>query len=363
MNIISGKIQKYQKIVVYGPEGIGKSTFASQFPQPLFIDTEGSTAHLNVDRLERPSSWAMLMQYISDLKKDNLGYQTLVIDTIDWAEHLCVEFICNKNQVSGIEDFGYGKGYMYEKEEFGRLLNRLQDLVDTQMNVVLTAHAMVRKFERPDQTPYDRYELKLNKAGGAKISDMVKEWADMLLFADYKIEVYKVDSKDSNAKKTKVSGGQRVMYTCHHLNWDAKNRHGLKDCLPFEYRQIAHCIPSKIGRDTAPVVDTKPTPVNPAPPKRNPDVVADKQEVVLPPVQQTVPQDTASIPKELADLMVAQHITEVDIRKAVASRGYFPEDMAIADYPEDFVKGCLIAAFPAIVAVIKELHDQENIPF
>ena len=197
MKIISGKIRKYQKVTVYGPEGIGKSTFASRFPRPLFIDTEGSTAHLDVDRLERPSSWVMLMQYIDALKKDNQGYQTLVIDTVDWAEHLCVEYICHKYQHNGIEDFGYGKGYMYEKEEFGRLLNRLQDLVDTRMNVVLTAHAMVRKFERPDQPPYDRYELKLNKAGAQKISDMVKEWADMLLFANYKEEVYKVDSKDN----------------------------------------------------------------------------------------------------------------------------------------------------------------------
>ena len=358
MNIISGKIQKYQKIVVYGPEGIGKSTFASQFPRPLFIDTEGSTAHLNVDRLERPSSWAMLMQYITDLKKDNLGYQTLVIDTIDWAEHLCVEFICNKNQVNGIEDFGYGKGYMYEKEEFGRLLNRLQDLVDTQMNVVLTAHAMVRKFERPDQTPYDRYELKLNKAGGAKISDMVKEWADMLLFADYKIEVYKVDSKDSNAKKTKVSGGQRVMYTCHHLNWDAKNRHGLKECLPFDYQHIAHCIPSTLTASVAEIVDA------PKQEKISAPKPADTKphRPVQPPVTAPAVPDLG-IPKDLAELMDAQHVTETDIRKAVAYRGYFPEDMAIADYPEDFVKGCLIAAFPAIVAVIKELHDQENIPF
>ena len=148
--------------------------------------------------------------------------------------------------ITALKDFGYGKGYMYEKEEFGRLLNRLQDLVDTRMNVVLTAHAMVRKFERPDQPPYDRYELKLNKAGAQKISDMVKEWADMLLFANYKEEVYKVDSKDGNSKKTKVVGGQRVMYTSHHPNWDAKNRHGLAECLPFEFAQIAHCIPNTI---------------------------------------------------------------------------------------------------------------------
>lgn len=353
MKIISGKIRKYQKVTVYGPEGIGKSTFASRFPRPLFIDTEGSTAHLDVDRLERPSSWVMLMQYIDALKKDNQGYQTLVIDTVDWAEHLCVEYICHKYQHNGIEDFGYGKGYMYEKEEFGRLLNRLQDLVDTRMNVVLTAHAMVRKFERPDQPPYDRYELKLNKAGAQKISDMVKEWADMLLFANYKEEVYKVDSKDGSSKKTKVVGGQRVMYTSHHPNWDAKNRHGLAECLPFEFAQIAHCIPS-----------TKPV-EPPKPPTSVPESIQEEPSQASPAAAAAL--DTpADIPKhllDLYDLMNHEQITEEEIRKAVASRGYFPKDMPIEAYPEDFVSGCLVAAFPTIVQVVKELRERDTVPF
>lgn len=366
MKIISGKIRKYQKVVVYGPEGIGKSTFASRFPRPLFIDTEGSTAHLDVDRLERPSSWVMLMQYIDALKNDNQGYQTLVIDTVDWAEHLCVEYICHKYQHNGIEDFGYGKGYMYEKEEFGRMLNRLQDLVDARMNVVLTAHAMVRKFERPDQPPYDRYELKLNKAGAQKISDMVKEWADMLLFANYKEEVYKVDSKDGSSKKTKVVGGQRVMYTSHHPNWDAKNRHGLAECLPFEFAQIAHCIPSTIQAEPAgPAPISTKSVESPKPPTSVPRPIQEEASQASPTAAAAL--DTpADIPKhllDLYDLMNHEQITEEEIRKAVASRGYFPEDMPIEAYPEDFVSGCLVAAFPTIVQVVKELRERDTVPF
>ena len=366
MKIISGKIKKFQKVVLYGPEGCGKSTFASRFPRPLFIDTEGSTAHLDVDRLERPSSWVMLMQYIDALKNDNQGYQTLVIDTVDWAEHLCVEYICHKYQHNGIEDFGYGKGYMYEKEEFGRLLNRLQDLVDTRMNVVLTAHAMVRKFERPDQPPYDRYELKLNKAGAQKISDMVKEWADMLLFANYKEEVYKVDSKDGNSKKTKVVGGQRVMYTSHHPNWDAKNRHGLAECLPFEFAQIAHCIPSTIQDKPAGTAPTSMKPIDPPqPPTSVPESIQEEPSQASP-AAFAASDMAADIPKhllDLYDLMKHEQITEEEIRKAVASRGYFPEDMPIEAYPEDFVSGCLVAAFPTIVQVVKELRERDTVPF
>ena len=52
MNIITGKLPAAKRIVIYGAEGIGKSTLASQCPDPLFIDTEGSTTHMDVKRFE-----------------------------------------------------------------------------------------------------------------------------------------------------------------------------------------------------------------------------------------------------------------------------------------------------------------------
>lgn len=355
MKIITGKQERYQKIVVYGPEGIGKSTFAAHFPKPLFIDTEASTAHMDVARLERPTSWAVLMEYVQELTKDHQGFTTLVIDTIDWAEQLCVQHICSKYQVSGIEDIGYGKGYVYEKEEFGRLLNKLHDLIESGMNVVLTAHAMVRKFERPDQPPYDRYELKLNKAASQKISDMVKEWADMLLFTNYKEEVLKVDSKDSNSKKVRVSGGQRVMYTSHHPNWDAKNRHGLKECLPFEFSQIENCIPQNIQKSQ---VEEKPVEEMKTPPKEE----SPKEEPVIKAEPKKKAKEDDGIPKDLKRLMEARNITEAEIQAVVGSKGYFPADMRIKDYPKEFIDGCLTAAFDTVAQAVEANRD-ENVPF
>ena len=162
MQITRGKIPCAKKVVVYGPEGIGKSTFASRFPNPVFIDTEGSTKDMDVARLPRPSSWQMLLEEIDYVKNHPDEFKTLVIDTVDWAEQLCVDYICSKHGKSGIEDFGYGNGYVYTKEEFGRFLNRLEDVIEKGVNVVLTAHAQIRKFEQPDEMgAYDRYELKL----------------------------------------------------------------------------------------------------------------------------------------------------------------------------------------------------------
>ena len=116
MKIIKGKIAGAKKTVIYGPEGIGKSTFASCFPDPLFIDTEGSTKYMDISRTEAPSSWTMLLEQVRYIKANAQLCRTLVIDTADWAEMLCIESVCSKAQKSGIEDFGYGKGYVYLAE-------------------------------------------------------------------------------------------------------------------------------------------------------------------------------------------------------------------------------------------------------
>ena len=235
MQITRGRQTSALKVVVYGPEGIGKTTFCAQFPGVVFIDTEGSTKHLDVARLPKPTSWAMLMEQVTWVRDhpDQLG--TLAIDTADWAEKLCITAVCDKAKKSGIEDFGYGKGYTYLEEEFGKLLNRLEEVVERGVNVAVSAHAAMRKFEQPDEmASYDRWELKLQK----KTAPLLKEWADLVLFANY--ETFTIKREDG---KTKAQGGKRVMYTTHHPCWDAKNRFGLEEKLPFDYSAIAHVVP------------------------------------------------------------------------------------------------------------------------
>lgn len=123
MQIIRGKQKTALKVVVYGPEGIGKSTFAAQFPNPLFIDTEGGTKHMDVARTPKPTSWVMLLGLVKECIADPSLCGTLIIDTMDWAELLCSRYVCDKAQKKSIEEFGYGKGYTYLMEEFGALLN------------------------------------------------------------------------------------------------------------------------------------------------------------------------------------------------------------------------------------------------
>lgn len=377
MEIIKGKIEGAQKICVYGPEGIGKSTFAAQFPNVLFIDTEGSTKHMDVARTPKPSSWTMLLDQVQYVKQNPTLFQTLAIDTADWAEQLCITSICAKHQKQGIEDFGYGKGYIYLAEEFGRLLNKLEELVEMGINVVVTAHAKMRKFEQPDEMgAYDRWELKLQKQTGP----LLKEWADMVLFANYKTTVVNVDGQGANKGKNKAQGGKRVMFTTHHPCWDAKNRHNLPLELPFDFQQIVHCLPGMVAAPPvqATIVKEEPkesaTPIEQLKEETKNDtakMLADEgfTEIIEPEQQEMKVSEMPNssndyqvpegIPKSLADLMKEKEVTELEIQEVVAKKKYFPKDTPIRNYPIDFIEGVLVQAWPQVFAMI----DAERVPF
>lgn len=186
--VSTGARKKTLKVVIYGPEGIGKTSLASQFPNPIFIDTEGSTDHMeNVNRLKKPSSHPELMEMI-DWVKNKRQYSTIIIDTADWAQALIEKHVLVENNWKSIETPGYGEGYVKTREKWGTMLDKLSDVIDAGINVVLNAHAEIRKFDDPTEAgSYDRYELKLTKRSNAHIADVTKEWADMVLFLNYEV--------------------------------------------------------------------------------------------------------------------------------------------------------------------------------
>jgi GTPase SAR1 family protein len=369
MNITRGKILSAQKVIIYGPEGIGKSTFASKFPDPLFIDTEGSTKHMDVARLPRPTSWAMLMEEVQEVKKEGLGIcKTLVIDTADWAEQLCIIQVCSKAKKSGIEDFAYGKGYVYVAEEFGRLLNLLEDIANLGINIVITAHAKMRKFEQPDDMgAYDRWEMKLSKNS----APMLKEWADAVLFANYKTYVV---ADSNNDKVHKAQGGKRVMYTAHHPCWDAKNRYDMPDEVPFEYSAIAPYIMGENKKAEMPMHNSNQHTVEP--PQKSTDSTSSDSAISLPnnaPAVSTPDSDSTNanlksasdltgIPQALADLMNKNEVAPIELQTVIGQKGYFPADMPITDYPPDFVQEVLIAAWDQVFSEIQN-HRNDDLPF
>ncbi len=230
MKITKGKQTRPQRVVIYGVESVGKTTFAAQFPNPLFLDIEGGTAHLETDRVEI-NSWGELNAGLKEVA--NTDYQTVVIDSADWAERLCVEDLLATTKKTSIEDFGYGKGWVQVAERMSRMLTALDSLIAISKHVVLLAHSKVQRVEPPDlMTAYDRYELKMSKQS----SPLVKEWADELWFFRFKTKV--VESENGKAKGT--GGKQRIILTTHSAAYDAKTRSGLAEELPMEWDSVTH---------------------------------------------------------------------------------------------------------------------------
>lgn len=247
LKISRGKLPTAISAVIYGTEGIGKTTLASRFPAPLFLDTEGGTDRMDVDRA-RIRTWLELEGAFHELVREHGNYETVVVDSADWAEAMAKDHVCRSNNKPSIESFGYGKGQVMVGEAVKRLLGLADQLVERGVNVVFVAHAKVVRVSPPDQTDgFDRYELKMDK----NTSPIFKEWADLVLFCNYKTHI--VEGQDGRMKAK--GGGGRVMYAVRSPAYDAKNRFGLPGELPMTIEALA-----PVFAGTAPRVEDDPEP-------------------------------------------------------------------------------------------------------
>jgi len=405
MQITRGKIPGAIKACVYGVEGIGKTTFAAQFPDPLFIDTEGGTAHMDVKRLPKPDAWIELLSEVDWVYNHPDCCKTLVIDTADWAERLCNEAVCAMNKVESIETFNYGKGYVFAQEEFGRLLDKLELVRKQGIHILIVAHALMRKFEQPEELgAYDRWELKLSK----KIAPMVREWVDALLFVNYKVLVVNVDNKGAAKGKNKVQGGKRVMYTAHHSCWDAKNRFGLPEEAEFSYEVIRGVIegegthgagaPTPLSSQPAAVPPSPQgeglgTPKQETPKQESPSALARAVERAATSGGKSAPAAAgtsfapdgapspegkaeeasaadvgamyAGLPPALARMMQEAQVTPNEVRYVIAQKGIYPADTpwAVIVENQQFMQGWLLhpQVWPKVVEAIR--GNREEVPF
>lgn len=340
LNIITGRVQRPQKVVLYGVEGIGKTSLAAQTPDPLFIDTEGGTAHLDVRRLQKPETWEELISLIREVAATPDVCRSLVLDTADWAEAMAVDHICQKFKQPGLESFGYGKGYTFLSEEFSRLLAACDEVIASGKNMIITAHARQRRVELPDETGgFDVWGLKLSKQS----APLLKEWPDALLFLNYKTLVVATDSNTHKAQ-----GGKRVIYTNHRPVFDAKNRHNLPDEMELCYASIA-----PIFGDAAPAPQSKSFSA-PQPKANAAAKAADK-------AQQPLPVVTPETLQLIIEWMDKAGISAEEIQTLVAQKGHFPPETPIDQYPEKFVRGWLMRNWEQVVKTIE--NDPNHVPF
>src|SRR6516164_6238738 len=244
MSILStisrGKRPRHIFALVYGTDGVGKSSWASHAPRPIFIGAEKGTEQLDVARFPQTESIGELLAQVRALQSEKHEFNTVVLDSLDWVEPLIWKAVCDEAKVDSIEQAfgGYGKGYVRALDLWRTLLRDLSVLND-KMHVLLIGHAQIKSFQDPElPTAYDRYQLKINDKAAA----LVREAADAVLFARFETELVK-----TNGKTRAYGEGNRIMYTESRPGWDAKNRFSLPFCMPLDWKMFGDAIRAFYG--------------------------------------------------------------------------------------------------------------------
>ncbi len=237
-SITKGREQQPPRIMIYGSEGVGKSSFASLAPNPVFVQTEDGLSEIDTSKFPLARSFDEVVQQLQAVRDEQHEFGTLVIDSLDWLERLVWDRVCADYGVKSIEkaDGGYGKGYVHALTYWRQIVSILNDIRTRRgMAVVLIAHAAVERFEDPEHAAYDRYTPRLHK----KACSLVCEWVDAVLFATRRM---RVDSTTGRAAPVGADGGERIIRTNGSPACIAKNRFGLPTELPLSWNAFVEAL-------------------------------------------------------------------------------------------------------------------------
>lgn len=356
------------KLITFGQEGVGKTTFASLLPNPWFIDIETSTRWIpalkNRQFLPRPKTWVDFINHLN-MFKQSLPGDTLVIDSGDWMEALLINDLCARkgwDSIGGNND--RGNSYLILEKEIRKLLDELSEICDMGVNVVITCHMNPRTWTNPGEAgSWDRYELKVQK----KTAAALKEWSDATLFIHFQDVVSKIDSKGD--RYIAQGGTTRLIECVRTAVWDAKNRFDWPETLPFENKQlppvIAQFFQDNYGSHPVsqpepiqqPQVNSQPVqntivsqPVNAS--VEQPTPIVNQQAAN--PEPQVIQQETPDtswmkyIDPGLLELMDKDFVKKSDVEMAVDMKGFLgPQHFDMTQYPPEFQKA-LIKSWPEL---------------
>lgn len=222
--------------MLYGVEGIGKSTFAAGAPRPIFILTEDGLGSLAADHFPLAASTGDILQAIKTLRNEHHQFETVVIDSVDWCEAIIQREIESKYDA---KDLAYGKSAMIAAEKWREILEGLTALRrEKSMVIILISHTTIKRFDSPEVEPYDRYQPKLQERSSA----VLREWCDAVFFANYKTVIKKDDLGFNKTSNRGFSTGERLMFTNERPAYMAKNRYNLPDSIALSWSAFASAI-------------------------------------------------------------------------------------------------------------------------
>ena len=235
MKIVKGVRPSPRRIMLYGPHGIGKGTWASKAPSPIFLDIEGGLEDTDCERTERIGTVQQASDALTWLIGSEHEYRTCVVDSVDWLEQLIHKQVVKDEgnpKIKSIADIGYGKGYARTVPIWNWFISQFEQLrTQRKMAIILLSHAKVERYESPDSESYDRYSPDLHKSS----CGMLQEWCDEVLFANFKVFTKKQDEGFNRSRAIAIGGKERIIRTCESAASLAKNRLNLPAEMPLEW--------------------------------------------------------------------------------------------------------------------------------
>jgi len=244
--VTTGKKKRPRRVMIYGVGCIGKSTFAAQAPNHIFLNIEDGLDDIECVATPKLASYDNVLDALSDLYKVDHKYQVVVIDSLDWLERLIWSALCKKHNCDSIEDFGYGKGYVMAVDYWRRIIAGLDGLrYQKKMASILIAHNKIEHFESPETESYDRYVPRLHKTA----CGLITEWCDEVFFATYKIFTKKLDEGFGRERHQAISANERIIRTAERPYCLAKSRAQLPEEFPLDWNVYMDFLKNGTGKE------------------------------------------------------------------------------------------------------------------
>lgn len=255
-NLKTVRADKPPRVLVYGPPGIGKTTLASEFEEPVFLQIEdGTPADIELTSFGKLDTYTQVMDALESLFTEEHHYKTVVIDSVTELQKLIFAETCARGDEKGnpktnIEDFGYGKGYVYSQRIWSDFLEGVNALRrHRSMTIVLIAHSRIERFDDPETVSYDRYEIDLH----AKSVGTIEREMDAILLLKRPVTVKTEDVGFNKQRATANSTDTVLIHTVGKPAFTAKNRYNMPPTIRYDrgqgYASLSQYFPH-IHKDT-----------------------------------------------------------------------------------------------------------------
>jgi hypothetical protein len=249
---ISKNTIKPPRVVIYGPPGVGKTTFGAMSEKPIFILTEEGLGDLDVPALPvddegKPrvaKTFREVLDCFAALGEQEHDYKTVVIDSLDSMEQLIWESTCKRMNYASIETPGWGKGYREAMDEWKDFLACVDALRERGMTVIMIAHTTFTHIDDPERPAYDTNTPNLHKYATKFIVDN----ADIVGFASQQVfsKLDPTDKKDETRARA-IPGVKRELRLSISPAYTAKNRYHMPESIDLDYEEFAKYLPKKGG--------------------------------------------------------------------------------------------------------------------